>query len=137
MIVRLHSYPRSAETVIGRLLYGRRPKGVTADKGIMGPTVRMFDRGVGTIAFEHDMFIIDFHIHAGKVEDVEEMVRAIGGKRARVEVMTLDEWAHNMAMETIEAEERRERRDRDAAIQRSGDREDDAGTDGADTAPSA
>lgn len=101
-IVRLYSYPRSADDVIGRLIYGRRPKGVTAGKNLWGADVHMFDRGVHTVAFRHDHFVVDFHIRRGDQADVEFMVQQIGGKRCRIEVLTMDEWRADLDLKEAE-----------------------------------
>ena len=97
-VVRLHT--RSSDRLIGRLIYGRRPKGVESFKGSMNDAqVSMYELAVYATAYPHSPMTVDFHLNIGSVESLETMVRLIGGKTARIETMTEAEWLRANAEE--------------------------------------
>ena len=100
--LRLRKPSADAEEVLGRLLYGRRPKEVWVIRVFAGtwrwpPTLRVLRRRVAATVYPHDLTHTDWTVQDGTDAELEELVRLVGGKRATLQWIPEEQWREELA----------------------------------------
>ena len=99
--LRLRKPSADAEEVLGRLLYGRRPKGTSLVRKLSGgmwsrPLWIRWRRVVATI-YPHDYVYTDWRLECGTEAELEELVRLVGGKQATLQWIPEEQWREELA----------------------------------------
>ena len=98
--LRLYKPSDSTDALLGRLLYGRRPRGVWVTRAgwkEWPPALNVHWRHIIAVVCPHSYSQTDWMVRQGTEAELEELVRLVGGTRATLKWISEEQWREEFA----------------------------------------